>query len=162
MWCHEHFNLRDAPDLVTFSKRMLSGGLYHKKSLGPKHAARIFNTWVGEPSKLILLEAVQQTIQRERLLERVVEVGKSMEKGLLDLQAEFPGLIKNYRGRGTFCAVDCSSTTTRDAIVGKLRQHGIHLGVCGEITLRFRPTLTFEEKHLAVLLHKLRAVLASL
>ena len=30
MWMHEHFNLPEAPDLVTFSKKMLSGGIYHK------------------------------------------------------------------------------------------------------------------------------------
>ena len=30
MWMHEHFNLRDGIDVVTFSKKMLSGGIYHK------------------------------------------------------------------------------------------------------------------------------------
>ncbi len=30
MWMHEHFDLPEAPDLVTFSKKMLSGGIYHK------------------------------------------------------------------------------------------------------------------------------------
>ena len=72
MWMHEHFNLRDGIDVVTFSKKMLSGGIYHKvgisylvfhhswnlicledkkfpsqAELAPKHAARIFNTWVS-------------------------------------------------------------------------------------------------------------------
>ena len=27
MWAHEHFNLREAPDIVTFSKKMLTGGI---------------------------------------------------------------------------------------------------------------------------------------
>jgi hypothetical protein len=35
MWMHEHHNLKDAPDLVTFSKKMLSGGIYHKVILKP-------------------------------------------------------------------------------------------------------------------------------
>jgi hypothetical protein len=30
MWMHEHFNLNEAPDLVTYSKKMLAGGIYHK------------------------------------------------------------------------------------------------------------------------------------
>jgi hypothetical protein len=30
MWMHEHFNLKEAPDLVTYSKKMLAGGIYHK------------------------------------------------------------------------------------------------------------------------------------
>lgn len=29
MWCHEHFNLECPPDIVTFSKKMLTGGFYH-------------------------------------------------------------------------------------------------------------------------------------
>lgn len=29
MWCHEHFNLESPPDVVTFSKKMLTGGFYH-------------------------------------------------------------------------------------------------------------------------------------
>ena len=30
MWMHEHFDLKEAPDLVTNSKKMLTGGIYHK------------------------------------------------------------------------------------------------------------------------------------
>nr|NVI72055.1 putative 4-aminobutyrate aminotransferase, mitochondrial-like protein [Cucujiformia] len=29
MWCHEHFNLESPPDIVTFSKKMITGGYYH-------------------------------------------------------------------------------------------------------------------------------------
>lgn len=52
MWCHEWFDLPEAPDIVTFSKKMLTGGLYHKADLRPRQAWRIFNTWVGDPSKV--------------------------------------------------------------------------------------------------------------
>ena len=30
-WAHEHFNLPDSPDIVTFSKKMLTGGFYNKE-----------------------------------------------------------------------------------------------------------------------------------
>ncbi|CAB4056015.1 ABAT [Lepeophtheirus salmonis] len=56
LWAHEWFELDGPPDVVTFSKKMLTGGLYHKKELRPKQGFRIFNTWVGDPGKLILLE----------------------------------------------------------------------------------------------------------
>ena len=52
MWCHEWFDLAEAPDIVTFSKKMLTGGLYHKADLRPRQPWRIFNTWVGDPSKV--------------------------------------------------------------------------------------------------------------
>ena len=40
MWCHEHFSLEEGADLVTYSKKMLAAGIYHKKDLAPKHPAR--------------------------------------------------------------------------------------------------------------------------
>ena len=45
MWGHEHFELEDGPDIVSFSKKMLSGGIFHKESHRPKHPGRIINTW---------------------------------------------------------------------------------------------------------------------
>ncbi|KAK3893030.1 hypothetical protein Pcinc_003125, partial [Petrolisthes cinctipes] len=44
MWCHEHFNLPEAPDIVTFSKKMLTGGFYSKKEFRPTQGYRIYNT----------------------------------------------------------------------------------------------------------------------
>ena len=30
-WAHEHFNLTDSPDIVTFSKKMMTGGFFNKE-----------------------------------------------------------------------------------------------------------------------------------
>ena len=120
---------------------------------------RIFNTWVGEPSKLVLLEAVLDTIVRENLLARVTEVGQELQTGLGELSTKHPGLLANVRGRGTFCAVDCDSAERREKIVTEMRRLGVHLGVCGDTAIRFRPTLTFDTKHLNILLDKLNTVL---
>jgi len=155
MWCHEHFNLRSPPDLVTYSKKMLTGGVFYKSELDPEHGARVFNTWIGEPSKLILLEAVIDTIQRENLLSRVSTVGDAMQKGLNEICHLHPHILSNVRGRGTFCAVDCASPAVRDKLVAAMRTEGVHMGVCGEMTVRLRPTLTFDLHHLEMLLDKL-------
>ena len=55
IWAHEHFELETAPDIVTFSKKMLTGGIYHKPEWRPKQGYRIFNTWVGDPCKYFSL-----------------------------------------------------------------------------------------------------------
>ena len=34
-WGHEHFKLTDTPDIVTFSKKMLTGGFYNKEAFRP-------------------------------------------------------------------------------------------------------------------------------
>merc|ERR1712136_648886 len=122
------------------------------QELAPKQGARIFNTWVGEPSKLVLLEAVLNTIAKENLLKRVSDVGDQMMNGLEDLSKKYPGLISNIRGRGTFCAVDCDTSVRRDKIVSSMRTEGIHIGVCGETTIRFRPALTLVRNILILLL----------
>ncbi|KAH9630352.1 hypothetical protein HF086_004485 [Spodoptera exigua] len=83
MWCHEHFNLPSPPDLVTFSKKMLTGGFYFKPEYMPPQPLRIFNTWMGDPSKLILLEKVIQVIKNDNLLQLVEETGKVLKCGVL-------------------------------------------------------------------------------
>ena len=56
MWCHQHFGIE--ADVVSFSKKMLSGGIYHNLEHRPHHPGRILNTWVGDPHKIIMLEQV--------------------------------------------------------------------------------------------------------
>ena len=59
MWCHQHFGIE--ADVVSFSKKMLSGGIYHNLDHRPPHPGRILNTWVGDPHKIIMLEQVTFT-----------------------------------------------------------------------------------------------------
>ena len=47
---------------------------------------RIFNTWIGDPSKVILLEEMINVIERENLLPTVREVGKKLVDGMTQLQ----------------------------------------------------------------------------
>ena len=109
---------------------------------------------------MVLLKAVLDTIVKENLLTRVTQVGDEMMKSLMDLSAKYPGIFSNVRGRGTFCAVDCDSADRREKIVGLMRSHGVHLGVCGDTAIRFRPTLTFDHHHLHILMDKLNTVLS--
>lgn len=161
MWCHEWFDLEEAPDIVTFSKKMLTGGLYYKPELKPKQAWRIFNTWVGDPSKLLLLDAVLKTIKTDNLLQNTLQSGDTLLTGLTQLQDQFPQYLKNARGRGTFCAVDCDSGARRDKFLAELRKLGVHAGGCGEAAIRLRPSLVFQPHHANIVLEKMEHVLKS-
>nr|XP_045597671.1 4-aminobutyrate aminotransferase, mitochondrial-like isoform X2 [Procambarus clarkii] len=123
-WCHEHFDLPEAPDVVTFSKKMLTGGFFCKKEFRPLVPYRIFNTWMGDSSKVITLEEVIRVINRDRLLENVEKTGKILLKGIQELEQQFPQHINAARGRGTFLAFDGTNANKRDAIIGKLRMLG--------------------------------------
>jgi len=157
MWCHQHFGIQ--PDVVSFSKKMMSGGIYHNLEHRPPHPGRILNTWVGDPHKIILLEQVVKAIKEENLLDRVKMVGHVMMAGLLGFQREFPGLVSAVRGRGTFCAMDLPTVELRDRFLKEAREVGIHLGGCGEASVRIRPALTFTTKHADIMLEHIHAVL---
>ena len=123
-WFHEHFHLPEPADFVTFSKKMLTGGYYSLPEFRPQQGYRIFNTWMGEPSKVLLLEKVIEVIKRDRLLENVQASGRKLMDGMKDLAKRYPQHMNSVRGVGTFCAFDCSSAEKRDEIVAKLKEKG--------------------------------------
>ncbi|CAB3242147.1 unnamed protein product [Arctia plantaginis] len=159
MWCHEYFNLPSPPDVVTFSKKMLTGGFYFKSEFKPPHAYRVFNTWMGDPSKLILLEQVLKVIKQNNLIENANKTGQVLKNGLLKLEKEFPNLVNSVRGRGTFLSFNTSNTEVRDKILSNLRQNGVIGGGCGEMAIRLRPALVFQQKHAEIYLDILRKTL---
>jgi len=157
MWCHQHFGIK--PDIVSFSKKMCSGGIYHNMEHRPPHAGRILNTWVGDPHKIILLEQVVKTIKEENLLDLTCRSGQVMMDGLYQFQKQFPGLVSRVRGRGTFCAMDMPSVQARDKFLVDCRLAGVHLGGCGNNSVRFRPSLTFTPAQANIMLDVLEGVL---
>ncbi|GFS25677.1 4-aminobutyrate aminotransferase [Elysia marginata] len=161
-WAHEHFNLRHAPHVVAFSKRMLSGGFYFADELRPTEGYRIFNTWTGDPSRLVLLEQVIKEVKEEGLMANATLVGRYMLDGLRMLQCEFPGLVRNARGLGTLCAVDIRDANTRADLLRKMRNRGVNLGMCGVSGIRLRPSLLFKRRHVDIFLDRLRTTLAEL
>ncbi|KAL3268248.1 hypothetical protein HHI36_007372 [Cryptolaemus montrouzieri] len=162
MWCHEHFNLKSPPDVVTFSKKMLTGGYFHTEEMRPDQPYRVFNTWMGDPGKIFLLEAVLKVIKQSNLLNNVEKTGAKLKSGLHKLEQEFPNQINSVRGRGTFLAFNASSSKLRDDILGNLKKKGIQGGGCGNEAVRLRPALIFQEKHADIYLDILRQVLREL
>lgn len=146
-WAHEHWGTDDPADIVSFSKKMLTGGYYHKDELVPDKGYRIFNTWMGDPSKNVFLTEVLNVIRRENLLDEVTRSGKVLLQGLYELQAQYPHLLSRARGQGTFCAIDARDDVTRDNLLLKTRDKGVLLGGCGDRSIRFRPALVFKEYH---------------
>lgn len=158
-WAHEHFNLREPPDVVPFAKKMMTGGFYHKTEQRPTEPFRIFNTWLGDPSKLALLDAVLEVIRTERLVEQAKDVGEYMLNGLVKLQDTYPGLLSRARGLGTIVSVDFPEAQTRDKVIKELRTKGVNVGSCGPAAVRLRPTLTAQRKHVDIFLDSLNEVL---
>ena len=58
--------------------------------------ARIFNTWLGDPSKLLLIGEVVKVIQEDNLLNNVKVTGDYLLNGLKDMQVILPELKLKY------------------------------------------------------------------
>lgn len=79
---------------------------------------------MGDPSKLLLLEAVVDVILKENLLDQVARVGNYTLDQLKKMEIEFSSTINSARGKGTFIAFNCATAELRDATIKKLLKRG--------------------------------------
>lgn len=145
-WAHEAWNLTSPPDMVTFSKKAQAAGFFYTNpELRPKLPYRNFNTWIGDPARILVANSIFRYVAENKLPERTAEVGKYL-KDKLDLFRR-EGKISNLRGTGTFLAFDLPTPQARDQFIASARKAGVNIGACGPQSIRLRPSLLFEEKH---------------
>ncbi|OTA91825.1 hypothetical protein M434DRAFT_396904 [Hypoxylon sp. CO27-5] len=160
-WAHEHWDLPDPPDMVTFSKKAQTAGYYYgDPSLRPNKPYRQFNTWMGDPARAILFRAIIDEIQKHDLVANTAKVGDYLYSKLEALSKKYPGQFDNLRGKGqgTFIAFD---NPKRDEFLKKAKKFGVNIGGSGERAVRLRPMLIFEKKHADILLEALEKIVSS-
>lgn len=162
MWAHEAWHLEETPDFVCFSKKALLGGYYYKDHFQPSHGYRIFNTWMGDATKLLLFRAVLKAIEQDGLHAVVREVSQQLMGVLFNASRAYPEHVSNVRGVGTIIAFDCASPAMRDQLATHLRNNGVLVGTNGTQSIRFRPALTFTLQHAAEFEHVFLLSLAQL
>ncbi|KAL8917046.1 MAG: hypothetical protein Q9172_005999 [Xanthocarpia lactea] len=146
-WAHDHWELPEPPDMVTFSKKAQTAGYYFgNPDLRPNKPYRQFNTWMGDPAKAILFRAIIQEIERLDLVRNTADVGEYLYGGLERLAQQYPHEIQNLRGKGqgTFVAWD---SPRRDDFTRRAKTVGINIGGSGEKAVRLRPMLIFQKHH---------------
>uniref|UniRef100_A0AC35TLR5 (S)-3-amino-2-methylpropionate transaminase n=1 Tax=Rhabditophanes sp. KR3021 TaxID=114890 RepID=A0AC35TLR5_9BILA len=146
-WAHEAWGLQSPPDIVVFSKKMICGGYYYSPEMKINEGYRIYNTWMGDPTKILVLEKVIKVVDEQGLVKQAQLVGDHLKKGLTQLQSTYSKKMKNVRGVGTYLAFDLEDTATRDSLVNHACNLGLHVGGCGDASIRFRPALVYEKKH---------------
>jgi len=161
-WLHESWDLPMPPDAVTFSKKMQLAGYFCTPELVPTDAYRIFNTWMGDPVRLLQLEAVLECVKKYDLVANAKATGEHLREGLLDIATRHPAMVANVRGAGTLVAFDAPSGAQRDLLTGRLRQAGVDIPVCGDASIRCRPGLFFSHKHADQFLNILEATLGKM
>ncbi|KAI4116107.1 MAG: hypothetical protein LQ345_003419 [Seirophora villosa] len=160
-WAHEHWNMAEPPDMVTFSKKAQTAGYYFgNPDLRPNKPYRQFNTWMGDPAKAILFRAIIEEIERKSLVSNTADVGQYLYAGLDTLARQYPHEIQNLRGKGqgTFLAWD---SPRRDDFLRRAKTLGINIGGSGERAVRLRPMLIFQRHHADILLEATEKLVSS-
>jgi predicted acetylornithine/succinylornithine family transaminase len=149
------------PDVVTLSKS-LGGGIPLGALLARGEAAQAFvpgshaSTFGGNPVCCAAALAFLETLDAERLLERVRETGDWFMGALRDLAARQPK-ITAVRGRGLLIAVDL--TVPAKAVALAAEERGYLVNAVQEQSLRFAPPFIVTREELTGFLSALEEIL---
>lgn len=163
LWAHEYFGMKPAPDMVTFSKKyQLAGYYFHDPKIVPDQPYRQFNTWCGDPARMVLAGAIGAEVLKHDLSKKTAQVGEYLFGKLESLQKKYPAYLRDLRGkdRGTFIAWLLPDGGARNKFLSDMRVKGVNVGGCAEDSVRLRPTLVFETKHADILISKMEEVLS--
>lgn len=163
MWASEYFV---KPDIIAFGKKSQVCGIL----VGPRvdevpdnvfHTpSRINSTWGGNLVDMVRSRIYLEIFKKENIVENSYRLGQSLRQGLLSLQADFPDLVSNVRGRGLFCALDLPDKEWRDTFLRKLFARRMIMLGCGRNSIRFRTALNIPEEDLMEGIDIIRRTLA--
>lgn len=152
-WCHENFSEKARPDIIAFGKKMQVCGILvgNKVDEVPDNvfnvSSRINSTWGGNLVDMVRSSQILSIIEEDQLCNHAAEVGNYLQDGLAKLAQKYDKM-SNVRGKGLLCAFDFASKEMRNAFVQKGMDKNVMFLGCGNQTIRFRPALCIEKKHI--------------
>jgi L-lysine 6-transaminase len=166
-WCHEHFSEQARPDIVAFGKKMQVCGILVGKKVEEVEGnvfnvpSRINSTWGGNLVDMVRSTQILNILQEDQLCQNAAEVGDYLKQHLTQLATKH-SKISNVRGRGLLCAFDFVNKDMRNAFIQKGIEHNVMFLGCGNQTIRFRPALCIEKKHIDEGMEVMEKILPSL
>jgi len=166
-WAHEHFGAKARPDILAFGKKMQVCGILVGKEVDEietnvfKVPSRINSTWGGNLVDMVRSTRILEIIEEDNLLNNASITGNYLQERLRKI-SEKQEKISNVRGRGLITAFDFQNKNIRDRfLTAGMKKNVMFLG-CGEKSIRFRPALIIEEKHIDEGLQILESIIPSL
>ncbi|MCZ0729024.1 L-lysine 6-transaminase [Mycolicibacterium iranicum] len=165
-WAYQQLGVQ--PDVVAFGKKtqvcgVMAGGRVDDIADNVfTVSSRINSTWGGNLVDMVRSRRILEIIESDGLFDRAAEAGRHLLEGLAELAAEFPGVVRDVRGRGLMCAFSMPSGTLRDDLVAGLWERGVIMLGCGPDSVRFRPALTVTHDEIDAALDAVRAVLRTM
>jgi len=149
-WCaYQHFGIQ--PDITTLAKP-LAGGIPMGATLCTNEVARAFHagmhgtTFGGGPFACAVAIAVIDHIEKENLLEHVVQIGAYFQDQLRAL-AKRHSYIVDVRGKGLMIAAELNSAELAKHAVTEMIKHRVIVNCTNDTVLRFLPPYIFEREH---------------
>jgi predicted acetylornithine/succinylornithine family transaminase len=139
------------PDVLSMAKG-LAGGVPIGCMVASEELAKGFapgthaSTFGGNPLACAAAATVIDTIEKDKLLDRVITAGGRLRKGLQALVEKYPGKAKEVRGRGLLVglAVDGDAAP----YVARAREQGVLLSVAGGTVVRFVPAFVVTDEEI--------------
>jgi L-lysine 6-transaminase len=166
-WCHQHFSEKARPDILAFGKKMQICGILVGNKVDEVEGnvfnvpSRINSTWGGNLVDMVRSTQILNIIEEDNLYQNATEVGSYLQQSLLQLSTKYDK-ISNVRGRGLLCAFDFPTKEMRNSFVEKGMENNVMFLGCGNQTIRFRPALCIEKKHIDLGLEIMEKILPSL
>jgi acetylornithine/N-succinyldiaminopimelate aminotransferase len=157
---YEHVKVH--PDIVVIAKA-IGGGLPLGAILGNEKVADVLTfgthgtTFGGNPVACAAGCAVMEEIIQNGLMKQAGEVGAYLKLKFLEMQKEFPSIIKEVRGEGCMLGVEID----RDGqpIVDELRNRGLLINCTNTSVLRLLPPYIIPQGLCDQLLSEMRSIL---
>ncbi|MNY57278.1 L-lysine-epsilon aminotransferase [compost metagenome] len=90
---------------------------------------------------------ILQIVHDDKLCDHAATIGQYLKENLEQL-AQKHDKITNVRGKGLLCAFDFPNKEMRNAFIQKGMDNNVMFLGCGNQTIRFRPALCIEKKHI--------------
>lgn len=139
------------PDVMSLAKG-LAGGVPIGCMVATDELAKGFapgthaSTFGGNPLACAAALTVMETIERDKLLARVVEAGGRLHKALDNLVHKYPGRAKEVRGRGLLKGLLVDGDAA--PYVARAREKGVLLSVAGGSVVRFVPPFVVTDEQI--------------
>ncbi|KXJ96692.1 acetylornithine and succinylornithine aminotransferase [Microdochium bolleyi] len=151
-WAHSHLPAEAHPDVITTAKALGNGfpigaavinGTVSEAMMVGDHGT----TFGGNPLACRLAHYTVSRLSDEGLQSEVLAKEKLFRAKFEELQARYPELVSEIRGKGLILGLQLTQDPT--PIVQAARERGLLVITCGTNTLRFVPPLTITEEEIA-------------
>lgn len=145
-WAYQQLGI--VADVVAFGKKTQVCGVMAGRRVDEVAenvfavSSRINSTWGGNLADMVRARRILEVIESDGLVAHAADAGAHLLSRLRTLAAEFPGVVRDVRGRGLMCAFSLPTTAERDALIRRLWERGVIMLASGVDSVRFRPALT--------------------